>query len=138
IPEEYGGQGGDVVVQMLLARELARSLGGLAWIWGITSFAGGKSIGTYGSEEQKRRFLPPIPKGELRFSIAFTEPGGGTDVLGAMRTRAVRGDGGWILNGNKTWASSAHVAGYLFLLARTDEDVPKRHQGLALFLVPAN
>ena len=54
IDEEYGGQGGNVMVQMILARELARSLGGLAWLWGITSFAGGKSIGVYGSAE---RFL---------------------------------------------------------------------------------
>ena len=53
IDEEYGGQGGDVITQMILARELARTLGGLAWIWGITSFAGAKSIGVYGTEEQK-------------------------------------------------------------------------------------
>jgi acyl-CoA dehydrogenase len=137
IPEEYGGQGGDVVVQMLLARELARSLGGLAWIWGITSFAGGKAIGLCGSEEQKQRFLPPTARGELRYAIAFTEPGGGTDMVGALRTRATRADGGWVLNGNKTWSSSAHVADYLLLLARTDENVEKRHQGLTLFLVPA-
>jgi acyl-CoA dehydrogenase len=54
IPEEFGGQGGDVLMQMILGRELARSLGGLAWIWGITSFAGSKSIGIYGSESQKK------------------------------------------------------------------------------------
>src|SRR5271170_2414031 len=74
IAEEYGGQGGDVVTQMILARELARSLGGLAWIWGITSFAGVKSVGLYGSEEQKQRFLPPISRGEIRFAAGFTEP----------------------------------------------------------------
>ncbi len=137
IAEEYGGQGGDVVVQMLLARELARSLGGLAWIWGITSFAGGKSIGLYGTEEQKLRFLPATARGELRYAIAFTEPGGGTDVIGAMKTSAKRVEGGWVLNGSKTWASSAHVADYLLLLARTDDNVEKRHQGLTLFLAPA-
>jgi len=60
IGEEYGGQGGDIMTQMLLARELARSLAGLTWVWGITSFAGGKSVGLYGSEEQKRRHLPAI------------------------------------------------------------------------------
>jgi acyl-CoA dehydrogenase len=136
IPEEYGGQGGDVVVQMIVARELARSLGGLAWIWGITSFAGGKSIGLYGTDEQKQRFLPATARGELRYAIGFTEPGGGTDVLGAMRTNATRGDGGWVLNGSKTWCSSAHVADYVLLLARTDANVAKRHQGLTLFLVP--
>src|SRR6202034_2632259 len=83
IDEEYGGQGGDVVVQMILARELARSLGGLAWIWGLTSFAGAKSVGLYGTEEQKQRFLPELAEGKLKFSIAFTEPSGGTDLLGA-------------------------------------------------------
>jgi acyl-CoA dehydrogenase len=137
IPEEYGGQGGDAVVQSILARELARSLGGLAWIWGITSFAGGKAIGSAGSPEQKERFLPPTARGELRYSIGFTEPGGGTDVLGALKTTATRTDGGWLVNGGKTWCSSAHVADYILLLARSHQDVEKRHQGLTLLLAPA-
>jgi alkylation response protein AidB-like acyl-CoA dehydrogenase len=137
IEEQYGGQGGDVVTQMILARELARSLGGLAWIWGITSFAGSKSIGVYGSEAQKQKFLPQIAAGKLRAAISFTEPGGGTDVLGALRTEAVRGDGGWMLSGEKIWSSSAHVADYLLVLARTDRNVKKRHQGVTLLWVPA-
>ena len=136
IGEEYGGQGGDVFTQMILARALARTLGGLAWIWGITSFAGGKSIGIYGTKEQKDLFLPQIAAGKLRAAIAFTEPGGGTDVLGALRTEAVRGDGGWIINGEKIWSSSAHVADYILLLARTDRNVAKRHQGVTLFWIP--
>jgi acyl-CoA dehydrogenase len=136
IDERYGGQGGDLYMQMILARELARSLGGLAWIWGITSFAGGKSIGVYGSAAQKEKFLPQIAAGKLRAAIAFTEPGGGTDVLGALRTEGVRGDGGWILNGEKIWSSSAHVADYLLLLARTDRNVSKRHHGVSLFWIP--
>ena len=138
IDEAYGGQGGNVLVQMILARELARSLGGLSWLWGITSFAGGKSIGLYGTDAQKERFLPPITRGEVRFAIGFTEPGGGTDVLGAMRTRARKVDGGWVVNGSKTWCSAAHTAHYILLLARTDDDVEKRHQGLSLFLVPTD
>jgi alkylation response protein AidB-like acyl-CoA dehydrogenase len=137
VPEEYGGQGGDVVVQMILARELARSLGGLAWIWGITSFAGVKSVGLYGSEEQKQRFLPAIANGELRFAAGFTEPGGGTDVLGAMRTIAKPAEGGWTVTGSKIWCSSAHVADYILLLARSETKVEKRHHGLSLFLMPA-
>jgi acyl-CoA dehydrogenase len=136
IDEQYGGQGGDVFTQMILARALARTLGGLAWIWGITSFAGGKSIGIYGTKEQKELFLPQIAAGKLRAAIAFTEPGGGTDVLGALRTEAVRGDGGWIINGEKIWSSSAHVADYILLLARTDKNVAKRHQGVTLFWIP--
>jgi acyl-CoA dehydrogenase len=138
IDEEYGGQGGNVIVQMILARELARSLGGLAWLWGITSFAGAKSIGGYGSDAQKERFLPAITRGELRFAIGFTEPGGGTDVLGGMHSTAKKVDGGWILNGNKTWCSAAHTAHYILLLARTDDNVAKRHQGLTLFLLPTD
>src|SRR5271170_5518321 len=138
IDESYGGQGGNVIVQMILARELARSLGGLAWLWGLTSFAGAKSIGLYGSEEQKQRFLPSIARGELRFAIGFTEPGGGTDVLGGMRSFATKVDGGWQIDGNKTWCSAAHTADYILLLARTDRDVAKRHQGLSLFLLPTS
>ena len=138
IPDEYGGQGGDVFMQMLLARGLSRSLAGLTWVWGLTSFAGSKSVGLYGTDAQKQRFLPAISEGKARFSIGFTEPGGGTDLLGGMRTSAKRTDGGWVINGSKTWCSSAHVADYILLLARTDHDVEKRHQGLTLFLVPGN
>ncbi|HEX9832739.1 MAG TPA: acyl-CoA dehydrogenase family protein [Mycobacterium sp.] len=136
IAEEYGGQGGDIVTQMLLARGLARSLAGLTWVWGISSFAGGKSVGLYGTEEQKQEYLPRICAGSDKWAIGFTEPGAGTDLLGGMTTRARRGDGGWILNGQKTWSSMAHVADYILLLARTDDDVEKRTQGLTLFILP--
>ncbi|MTD13867.1 acyl-CoA dehydrogenase [Nakamurella sp. YIM 132087] len=136
IPEEYGGQGGDVLTQMILARELSRSLAGLTWVWGITSFAGGKSVGYYGSEEQKQKYLPRIAAGQDKWAIGFTEPGGGTDVLGAMRTKATKVDGGWRISGQKTWSSMSHVADYILLLARTDDNVAKRHQGLTLFILP--
>jgi alkylation response protein AidB-like acyl-CoA dehydrogenase len=137
IAEEFGGQGGDVVMQMILGRELARTLGGLAWIWGITSFAGSKSIGIYGSDAQKKQFLPLIAAGKLRAAISFTEPDGGTDVLGALRTEAAKAQGGWVLRGEKIWSSSAHVADYLLVLVRTEKQTAKRHQGVSLFWVPA-
>jgi acyl-CoA dehydrogenase len=136
ISEEYGGSGGDLIMQVILARALARPLGGLAWLWGITSFAGAKSIGIYGSDQQKQRFLPEIAAGRLRAAIAFTEPGGGTDVLGAMRTTARKVAGGWEINGEKMWSSQSHVADYLLLLARTNKNVEKNHRGLTLFWVP--
>ena len=138
IPEEYGGQGGDIVTQMLLARALARSLAGLTWVWGITSFAGGKSVGLYGSDEQKKAHLPRICAGEEKWAIGFTEPGGGTDLLGAMSTRARRVEGGWVLSGQKTWSSMSHVADYILLLARSDDTVAKRTEGLTLFIVPTD
>jgi acyl-CoA dehydrogenase len=138
VAEEYGGQGGDVFSQMLLARELSRSLAGLTWVWGLTSFAGSKSVGLYGNEDQKAEFLPKIVAGEARFSIGFTEPSGGTDLLGGMKTRAVKTKGGWLINGSKLWCSSAHVADYILLLARTEEpEGNRRHQGLTLFILPA-
>jgi alkylation response protein AidB-like acyl-CoA dehydrogenase len=136
IAEEYGGQGGDVFIQMLLARELARSLAGLSWVWGISSFAGGKSIGYYGTDEQKARFLPDLAEGKLRFAIAFTEPGGGTDLLGAMKTKASKVDDGWRITGQKIWSTAAHVSDYLLLLARSTPNPEKKTQGTTLFLVP--
>jgi acyl-CoA dehydrogenase len=137
IPEEYGGSGGDILMQIIAARALARPLAGLAWMWGITQFAGAKAITLHGTEEQKRRFLPEIAQGRLRASIALTEPGGGTDVLGAMRTVAEPVDGGWKISGEKIWSSQSHVADYLLVLARTNKNAEKNHHGVTLFWVPA-
>lgn len=137
ISEEYGGLGGDVMMQMIFARELARTAGGLIWTWGVTSFAGAKSVGLYGTPRQKERWLRPMAEGNLRVAIAVTEPDGGTDVLGAMKTNAVKVDGGWKINGAKMWTTGAKVADRLLLLARTDKDVKKRHQGLTLFFLDA-
>ncbi|WP_249010639.1 acyl-CoA dehydrogenase family protein [Conexibacter sp. DBS9H8] len=136
IDEQYGGQGGDVRDQTILARELSRTLAGLSWVWGLTSFAGSKSVGIYGTPEQKERFLPKIAAGELRFSIGFTEPTGGTDLLGAMNTFATQIDGGWVINGDKTWSTGASTSDYILLLARTDRSASKRHLGVTLFLLP--
>ena len=136
IAEEYGGLGGDILLQTVFMRELARNAAGLAWIWGITSFSGSKSIGFYGSEEQKRRFLPEMAAGRLRTAISFTEPGGGTDVLGAMRTTARRVAGGWVIDGEKIWSTTANTADYLLLLARSNKEVKRRSEGLSLFFVP--
>ena len=136
IAEEYGGLGGDILLQTVFMRELARNAAGLAWIWGITSFSGSKSIGFYGSDEQKRRFLPEMAAGRLRTAISFTEPGGGTDVLGAMRTTARRVEGGWVIDGEKIWSTTANTADYLLLLARSNKEVKRRSEGLSLFFVP--
>ncbi|HKQ83349.1 MAG TPA: acyl-CoA dehydrogenase family protein [Steroidobacteraceae bacterium] len=137
IPEEYGGAGGDVFMQVIAARALARTLAGLTWLWGITQFAGVKSITMHGTEAQKKKFLPELAAGRLRAAISLTEPGGGTDVLGAMRTFGTRANGGWLISGEKIWSSQSHVADYLLVLARTEKDVQKNHHGLTLFWVPA-
>ena len=136
IPEEYGGLGGDIIMQSIFMREFARNAAGLAWIWGITSFSGAKSIGFYGSEAQKRRFLPEMAAGRLRAAMSFTEPGGGTDLLGALKTSARKVDGGWVLNGEKIWSTTANTADYLLVMARTSAQVKRRHEGVSLFFVP--
>ena len=137
IPEEWGGLGGDVMMQMIFAREFARTAGGLLWVWGLTSFGGAKTISLCGTDEQKARWLPPMAEGKLRVSLSMTEPDGGTDVLGAMKTVAVKTEGGWILNGAKMWTTAAKVADRLLVLARTDKNVEKKHQGLTMFFVDA-
>jgi len=136
IPEEYGGQGGGILEQVILDEELSRSLAGLYWLLGITLFDA-KAIGAAGTEEQKRRYLPEIAAGRLMFAISLTEPGGGTDALSAMQTRARRVDGGWVVNGTKTWSTLAHAADRLFLVARTSPAEGKSSHGLTVFLCDA-
>lgn len=137
IDEEYGGLGGDIIMQMIFAREFARTAGGLLWTWGLTSFAGAKSVGLYGTEEQKQRWLAPMAAGDLRVSIGMTEPDGGTDVLGAMKTFAKKVEGGWVINGAKMWCTAAKVADRILLLARSEKNVEKKHHGLTLFFLDA-
>lgn len=135
LPEEYGGAGGDVVTQMIIARELSRSLGGLTWIWGISSFCA-KSVALYAREDVKQDLVPKLAAGDIRMAIAVTEPAGGTDVLGSMQTKATKVDGGWRITGQKIWSTAAHVSDYLLLLARTDPDAVKPSKGVTIFLVP--
>ena len=137
IPEEYGGLGGDVVMQMIFAREMARTAGGLLWVWGLTSFGGAKTLTVAGTEEQRRKWLPEMAAGNLRVSLSMTEPDGGTDVLGAMKTYADKVDGGWVINGAKMWTTGAKVADRLLVLARSDRNAAKKHHGLTAFFVDA-
>lgn len=135
LPEEYGGSGSDVLSQVIIGRELSRTLGGLVWIWGLSSFCA-RSIAESGSEELKAELLPRLAAGETRIAIAVTEPSGGTDLIGAMRTRATQVDGGWRITGQKVWSTAAHVSDHMLLLAKTDDEADKPSRGMTLFLVP--
>lgn len=136
IDEKYGGQGGGIIEQVIIAEQLSRSMAGLIWMWGTTAFAGIKAIGYYGSDEQKERFLPAVATGEALYAISLTEPDGGTDVLGSMKTRATKVDGGWRINGSKIWTTMGHVADMLFVVARTSDEA-KPSRGITVFLCDA-
>ena len=87
-----------------------------------------------GSDEQKRRLVPPSIRGESKWCLLYSEPGAGSDLAG-LRTRAERDGDDWVINGQKVWTSFAKTADYGMLVARTDWDVPK-HQGLSFFMLP--
>jgi alkylation response protein AidB-like acyl-CoA dehydrogenase len=130
-PVQYGGEGKSPFFQFILIEELDRygmPYGSLS----VTSIA--PSIMAFGSEEQKRTYLPAIWRGEVTFAIGYSEPNAGTD-LASLETRAVRDGDEWVINGQKMWTSLAQVATHVWLAARTDPTAPK-HRGISVFIVP--
>jgi len=95
---------------------------------------GGQALLHMGSEEQKATFLPRLVDGDARFALSITEPGGGTDVLGAMRTTATKVDGGWKINGSKMFTSASTDADHLVIVARTSPPGAKQAHGVSVFL----
>jgi acyl-CoA dehydrogenase len=137
VPVAYGGTNGDVRSQTVLIEELARQWFPLAEALATSVFAGVRTLQWHGTEQQRQEFLPKFADGSVRFSFGVTEPGGGTDVLGAMRTRARKTGDGYIINGSKMYTTMADVSDYIVVLTRT-EDLPKRSEGLTLLLVPTD
>jgi alkylation response protein AidB-like acyl-CoA dehydrogenase len=134
-PTEYGGGGLTAVEQVVLAEEFARAgapAGAENDAFGITML--GNTLIAVGSEEQKAHFLPRILSGEDRWCQGYSEPDAGSDLAG-LRTRAVLDGDEWVINGQKIWTSAGHTANWIFVIARTDPDVPK-HKGLTFLLVP--
>lgn len=132
-PAEYGGLAGSWTTVAVAHERLGYHAAMAASLFGTTLGFGGMSVFTYGSEEQRRTLLPKIIAGELRFALALTEPGAGTDA-GALITRARRGDGGWIVNGRKTWISAADQADYIVTACRTTSG-SKGSKGISMLLV---
>ena len=132
-PKEYGGQEGDGVYEYLLNEALARR--GAPQIGKGVGIVG-KTIIRHGSEIMKEEFLPKILANEVEFAVGYSEPNAGSDAA-SMQLKAVRDEKrkGWVLNGQKTWTTSAHFAQWYWVGARTDPDAPKHH-GITLFLVP--
>jgi alkylation response protein AidB-like acyl-CoA dehydrogenase len=132
-PVEYGGKDGDGVYEYLLNEALA-ARGGPQIGKGVGII--GKTIISHGSEAMKAEFLPKILKNEVEFAVGYSEPNAGSDAA-SMQLKATKVDGGWNLNGQKTWTTSAHFADWYWVGARTDQDAPK-HNGISVFLVPMN
>jgi len=131
-PAELGGMGADCVTFTIFAEELARASMGLAATVTMQCLMGTDFIYRFGTQAQKERILVPAMKGEKIGTIAFTEPDCGSD-LGAIRTRAVRDGGGYVLRGRKLWITNGQVADFVTVAATVNPD--KRLNGLAFFLV---
>lgn len=131
-PKQYGGQEKTYLDRVILTEELLRAGAPVAAHW-IGDRQIGPALLAYGSEEQKREILPRITKGELVFCLGMSEPGAGSD-LASLRTRAVEDGDDFLITGQKIWTSFAHVADYIYLVARTDPHAPK-HKGISEFLV---
>jgi alkylation response protein AidB-like acyl-CoA dehydrogenase len=132
-PTEYGGQNRPMLDQLIFSDEAA--IAGVPIPY-LTLNTVGPTIMRFGTDEQKQEMLPAILKGEMHFSIGYSEPGSGTD-LASLKTRARREGDEWVINGQKMWTSLIQYADYVWLAARTDPDLP-RHKGLSMILVPTN
>lgn len=134
IPKEYGGYGAppDILKSRIIAETFAAA--------GVSTGLGGQGIWMLvptlleeGSEEQKRRFIAPTLRGDMVWCQGYSEPGAGSD-LAALKTRAELQGDEWVINGQKIWTSTAHLADWMFCLVRTDPEAPK-HQGISFLLL---
>ena len=133
-PEEYGGGGSGVMAQVILKEELAKAgappLGlcimGLQWV--------GPAIIEYGTDEQKKRFLPDILDSKYQWCTGYSEPGSGSD-LASLQCRAVRDGDEYVVNGQKIWTSLAAWSKWIILLTRTDLNTEDKHDGITCLLV---
>jgi alkylation response protein AidB-like acyl-CoA dehydrogenase len=131
-PREQGGRGATPVMQSIYAEEMAKA-GGPPIIGRLGVSLLAPLLSVYGSDWQKQQYLAKILSGEMVFAQGFSEPDAGSDLAG-LKARAVKKDGGWVLNGQKTWSSGAHYSDRSFLLARTDPEAPP-HKGIGMFLI---
>jgi alkylation response protein AidB-like acyl-CoA dehydrogenase len=133
LPEEYGGGGAGMVEEVIFLEGSSRGL------FPITAYSTGLTAAQtylrYGTEEQKRTIVTNLAAGKLE-AISLSEPGAGSD-LGGVRIKAELRDDQYVINGQKTWCSAAHVAEHILLLTRTDTSGTK-HQGLTLLMVPTD
>ncbi|MBS9534458.1 acyl-CoA dehydrogenase family protein [Mycobacterium sp. M1] len=130
-PTQYGGQARSAMDQLIFTDEAAIAGAPVPFLT-VNSVA--PTIMAFGTEEQKKFFLPRIAAGELHFAIGYSEPGAGTD-LASLRTTAVRDGDDYVINGQKMWTSLIAYADYVWLAARTNPEA-KKHRGISMLIVP--
>ncbi|WP_406325557.1 acyl-CoA dehydrogenase family protein [Streptomyces sp. NBC_01617] len=135
VPEEYGGSGGDHLAYCLVTEELGRGDSSVRGIVSVSLGLVAKTIATWGDEEQKRQWLPPLTAGEAIGCFGLTEPGTGSDA-GNLTTKAVRDGDSYVINGTKMFITNGTWADVVLLFARTG-DTPG-HKGISAFLVPTD
>jgi len=133
VPEEYGGSPVSTRCYVLVTQELSRGWMSLAGAMGGHTVVA-KLLELFGTEEQKRKYLPPMATGELRATMALTEPGGGSDLQN-MKTTAIAEGSELVINGSKTWISNARRSGLIALLCKTDPAAKPAHKGISVVLV---
>jgi alkylation response protein AidB-like acyl-CoA dehydrogenase len=136
VPEEYGGTPVSMPCYVLVTQELARGWMSLAGAMGGHTVVA-KLLTLFGTDEQKQRYLPPMATGEMRATMALTEPGGGSDLQNMTTTATPDGADSSVLvvNGSKTWISNARRSGLIALLCKTDPAAQPRHTGISVLLV---
>jgi alkylation response protein AidB-like acyl-CoA dehydrogenase len=135
VPEEYGGAGADFVSYILVLEELSRADAGVGVTVAVHTSAVTLPLLTFGTDEQKSRFVPPLARGEHLGAFALTEPEAGSDA-GSLRTAAVPEGDGWRISGAKQWITNGRHSGTFLLFARTDPDVPGSG-GVSAFVLDA-
>ncbi|MEU8826365.1 acyl-CoA dehydrogenase family protein [Streptomyces sp. NPDC048636] len=133
VPEEYGGSGGDHLTYVLVTEELGRGDSSVRGIVSVSLGLVAKSVAAWGSEEQKRQWLPPLCSGEAVGCFGLTEPGTGSDAA-RLTTRAVRDGDSYVISGTKTFITNGTWADVVLLFARTGDE--PGHRGISAFLVP--
>jgi acyl-CoA dehydrogenase len=138
IAPEYGGVGGSIVDEVIVTEELSKVLGGLTILWSLNTQAA-LILQAHGTAGQKAELLPEMAAGRCRVGLSITEPGGGTDVLGALETKAAPVEGGFIVNGSKMFSTMVADAHYMILLTRLkNSSGPRKTNGVTVFLLPTS
>ncbi len=133
IPQQYGGAGSDFLTHVIAVEEISRSCSSTGFTLSFHAGIIGMSLNLFGNEEQKKKYLVPLARGQHMGAFALTEPGAGTDVM-AVSTTAVRDGNGYVMNGTKTFVSNGPLADTYIVFCWTDKSAGKK--GMSAFIIP--